>query len=738
LYEKLFCATIAALNSTPSDGVPSEGIPLMEIKFNNIDELRAYLKSNDKREFEELRPVLVITMDDPVRNDGYQRPGVDFGQALVASIELSGYRACDACYDDKTADLCCFDFPSDDAWQSTLTTIDPSWVLSSYHIRQLDETGRHSKEQKRISELDSDESLDYELLLQRKIRVLILASHELIDHYLAKILLPWRGVPDELLPVVIHHGPDGGTIVPLDKLRSARTRFASELRFLFNHARNFCTVANRALFKIYLDDDIDKLEAQRGLPSLSEYSWEWGHPIFLQILHHLKDTGRVGTHRSRLKLSQMVTPFSFSYVYAEGLSIFEKTSEGYDFIWQGSGEFKEWKIPVGKAPRPEEQDPTAYSSHFAHHIFNVFQHMERTGLLGLDGNTIVLSPWGVKFLELLGAETRDPDVLLRWRSDDGELGTQKDVSSMDAWLERTFTSAKENIGLYFHTEEAALCTDAEFFNTGPISTSRLSILGVHVPITDSDFDDPEFAAEVATIAENETRIPISESYYGLVCSPPRMKTESKIIGLWIGVPLTVTYEDRLQAEPGWLRDTSREMAETIEAIRTATPAISRRLSGQEPRIIHGLPTKQKPGELRPLAWALAPSTPDGLRPIILGTASTIDLTGPVPEALRRRITTFPNRSPIPKYYDGINTFEGAGTNLITTTCGYFIGLYDEADDTFIVEREVHPDRVEAFGVMKRFMLGNLKAHFAIDRKEDGYWAVLKDGTVKRIFQNLNS
>jgi hypothetical protein len=708
------------------------------ITSNNFGELLAYLKGKDKREFEELRPVLVITMDDPVRNGGYQRPNVDFGQALVASIELSGYSARNACFDDKTADLCCFDFPSDDIWQNAPSTTDPSWTMSTYSLKQLDETGKYAKNQKRISGLDSGGSLKYSLTLQQNIKVLVLACHELIDQYIAKLLLPWNGVPDELLPIVIHHGPDGGTIVPLDRLRSARAKFAPEVRFLFNHARNFCTVAKRALFKIYLDDDIYKLEARRGLPYLSEYSWEWAHPIFLQVLHHLRDTGRVGTHNHRRELSQRITPFSFAHLYAEGLSIFERTSEGFDFVWRGSGAFKEWRTPLGKALHPEEQDPSAYSSHFTHRIFNIFQHIERTGLLGLDGTNIVLSPWGVKFLELLGPQTNDPDVLLRWRNGGAEIGTVNDISSMDVWLFQTFTSAKANIDSRFHGDEALLCEDAEFLKSGPISTSRLSILGVHVPLNDHDLDDPAFNAEVAAIAESEKRIPIAERYCGLVYDPPKMRTKSEVRGFWIGVPLAVTYEGALAAEPGWLKDTSQEMSEALEAIRTTTPAIGRRLLGHEPRIVHGIPTTEEPGELRPLGWRLASSTLDDLRPIIFGVASTIDLSGPVSEALRRRLTFFPAKEAIPKYYDGINAFRGVGTELVTTTCGYFIGLYNEADDTFIIDREVHPDRVEAFGFNKSFMLGNLKAHFAIDRKDDGYWAVLKDGSVKRINQILNS
>ncbi len=707
------------------------------VKSDNIGELLAFLKARDKREVEELRPVLVITMDDPVTNGGYQRPGVGFGQALVASIELSGYSAGDASYDDKIADLCMFDFPTSSSWSDPITATTPSWIFPTYGFKQLDKGGNYAKQQKRIAGWDSDKEIECERILRRQVKVLVLASHELTDEFIAKILQPWQDVGEEKLPLLIHHGPNGGMIIPIDRLRRARNRFTAELRFFFNHAKAFCSVAERALFKIYLDDDIDKREARRSLPYLDQYSWEWAHPIFLQVLHMLKDNGCVGTHEHRRMLNQRATPYSFAYLYAEGLPIFEKAGEGYDFVWRGTGAFKEWRIHLGKAPRPDEQEPNAYSSHSTHFIFNIFRHIHSTGLLGLDGDRIVLTPWGAKFLDLLGPETNDPDVLLRWR-EGLEIGTFNDIEKMDAWLESTFLAAKTSIGNGFAGEEALSCEDADFLKTGPLSSNRLSILGVHVPISTFDLDDSAFAAAIAKVAEGESIVPIAERYIGLVYDPPKMKTESRLSGLWVGVPLAINSDGALSREPGWLKDISQEYQEALEAMRTAAPAISDRLAKYEPRMIHGIPTKENMGELRPLKWKVAPTRPDDLRPIIYGVASTISLQGDLPEPLRRRLGHFAKKPGIPEYYDGINQFKGVGIDQVTTTCGYFVGLYDETDGTFVIDREVHPDRIESFGFKRGFMLGNLKAHFEVDWKEDGYWTILNDGTVKRIVVQLNS
>jgi hypothetical protein len=716
--------------------IEDDGHGKIVIKTNNIAEILDFLKANDKREIEDLRPVLVITMDDPVGNDGYQRPRVNFGQALAASIELSGYSAGNACFDDKSATLCTFDFPTAHKWTDAIRITEPLLAPPSFGFKQLDTSANYSQTQKKIAGWDSDEKNERISILRTRIKALVLASHELTDQYIAKVLQPWDGIAEQDLPLLIHHGPEGGSIVALERIRVARERFTAELRFLFNHAKLFCDVTERALFKILLDADVDRMEAEKSIPYLTQYTWTWAHPLFLQVLHFLKDSGRVGTHDHRRHLSKTATPFSFAHLYAEGLPIFERTKDGFDLVWRGTGAFKEWRQALGRAPRPEEQEPTAFSSHFTHFVFNVFQHVHSTGLLGLDDDRIVLSPWGLDFINLLGPETKDPDVLLRWRRD-LEIGSSNDIDHMDAWLYTTFTAAKKSINKHIIEEENYVFDDPDFFAADLTSSNRLSIFGFHIQISSSDMNDSTFADEIAEIAASERRIPASERCIGLIYDRPKMKTDSKLSGLWIGVPLAVNSDGALSNEPGWLRDTSRTHDEAMEVVRTTSPEIKRRIVGQEPRLIHNLPTKEPIRELRSLPWKLAPTDADNLRPIIFGVASTINLQSEIPAGLRRYLQ-HTEKTAIPNYYDGICQFRGIGTELVTTTCGFFVGIYDESNGTWFIEREVNPDRLEAFSFKKRHMLGNLKAHFAIDRKNDGYWTVLKDGTTKQLFPRLDS
>lgn len=704
--------------------------------FHSLEELQSFLGVRDERETEKLRPVLLLTMDDPVLNGGYQRPHVDL-RGLASSIALSGYSAKHACRDDKAADLCCFDFPKI-KWENVPAIAAPKWNLSFYSVRQLDENGAVSKTQTKIEEKDVRDVGNYSRLLRERVKVLVLASYELTDHYLAKILLPWIDVEDDGLPSVIHHGPDGGAIVPLDRLVLARERFSTELRFLYNYASNFCTLANRALFKIYMDEDLDKFEAASRLFHISMYSWRSAHPIFLQILHNLKALGHVGTHEHRKNLAKQVSPFSYAHFYGDGLPMFDKVDGCYEFQWSGTGKYQEWRLPMGRALQAEEIDHDAYSSHFVHEVFKTFQHVERAGLLGLDGDTIVLSPWGVQFLELLGPCTNDPDVLLRWRRGGDEIGSLADVEAMDEWIERVFSQAKERVDSFLNGVEAELCDDVEFLKTTALSIHKLSVLGIQVPITLEDLECPVFRKEIDLLAEHEEKVSIDARNYGLVYQPPKMKTESKISGFWVGVPLAITHGDPIPNEPTWLKNTSKERLEALEAIKLLPPALRRRLEGQQPRIIHGIPTAGPLGELRSLDWNLASGKADNLQPIIFGVISSVDLRSQMSSFFRQRLKTFNLRPGIPEYFDGVNLFRAGRSELVTTTCGYFVGLYNEEDDTFFIDGGISAERIEAFESKKSEMFANLKGQFAIHRSDEGYWAILKDGSAKRIIVPLSS
>jgi hypothetical protein len=720
----------------------------MEIKVNedgqtvitstNPDEIVGYLKSRDTRKIETFRPVHIFTIDDPVRNDGLQRPGVEFGSSLVKSIGITGFHADDASYDDLSSDLYQFTFERNLPWKSIPVVSEPSAEHSAYSVRQLDHNGNYAAEQKRIVGKHVGEEVPYQQLLQENVKVLVIASHELIDAYITKALGAWSDVQDERLPVVIHHGPDGGSIVPLERIRSARDRFKAEARFLYNHALNFSVLARRALFKIYFDEQLSKQVARHALPSVSEYRWRWAHPFFLQILHHLKRLGRIGTDEHRIQLNKKVDGFSYAHVYAKGLPVFEKTGDRHEFVWKGTGAYPESRIAVGRAPEPGEQDPNAYSSHFEHPYFQVFHHIEHTGLLGLDGDDIVLSPWGVKFLEIMGPDTDDADVLLRWRTPTGEIGGAESVKAMDRWLNRVFRSVKRRVAQF--PDQLALFDDETYFKA-PVS-NQLSLLGVHLALNDADFDDPHFAAEVARIGDSEATIPIAARNYGLVHEPAKMGAESKVTGIWVGVPLAVAYSDPLTREPGWLQDLRKERTEAGEAMRAATPLLRKRLEGSDIKPIHGLPIVESTGLLRELPWALDADDGDILRPIFLGVTSTVDKTAPASKALTTRLminsSSDSEKGPAPKYYDGISHWHGKGTNLTTATCGYFIGLYNETRDTFLVDREIHPNRIERFENNREFMLGNMGPYFEVDRSEQGYWTVLSDGTTKKINLSLQS
>lgn len=697
---------------------------------SNFDELVQYLEKTSGRERpdeEELRPVHVLTIDDPARNDGWQRDKVPLGEGLAASIALSGRRANEACVDDCTSDLFEFRFDRNFPWKTLPLVTAPNRNHSRFRILHLETDGSVSDKRKNIAGLDSstDEGLPH--LLRENVKVLVVASYEMTDEYLSKSLVAWDGHPDDKLPMVIHHGPEGGCILPAEQVSSARNRFQAEARFLYNHATNFSILARRALFKIYFDERLPRHEAARRLPSIGFLSWRWAHPFFLQVLHYLRRLGRIGTNEHRERLEERVTSLSFAHLYANGIPVFGKSGRGFDLTWNGTGSYPAWREELGRVLLPAEE---SMSLHFHHRIFDCFQHVESMGILGLDGNDIVLSPWGVKFLDIMGPETEDPDVLLRWRTPAGDMGTPADVKAMDRWINRTFRSVKRRVAGY--REEMALLDDPAYLANTPISQNRLSLVGIHLPVDDASLLDTEFAAEIARIARAEQDTPLKDRRIGLVHEPPRLGADAKMIGLWIGVPISVTHDDPLRREPGWLMNLSGAKNEALLAVRSLSRPIMDRIEGLSIGVVHDIPTPEALGDVCSLDWNIQAEPGDVLRCIISGITSTIDMET-APDSIRRvPLISRRDGSFEPEIHVGINHFRGKGNSIRTATCGLFVGVYNETKGTHFIDPNVHPEKARKFEIMKPRLLGNLASFLEVNRTEQGFWAVLSDGTVKRI------
>lgn len=706
------------------------------LRWQSASDFIAHMNRKDKREIETFRPALVISMDNPFHGDGIQRPSVPLGEHLNNSMALAGYSAGLANCDDMGCDQHQFEFESDLDLASLPFLSEPRFLYRRTMMRQLDHTGKRAEAQKRTVGIHVGEKDTHSKLVRDNVKLMVLSSHELTDAFLAKMLGPWIGCSIQTFPTVIHHGVDRGVIVSPERIQVAMERYTAEARFLYNHAINFSELARRALFKIYHDERLSKQEAAKSLPRLGEYHWHWGGPFLLQLLHYLRRLGRVGTDEHRVKLKESVDCWWFAHVYARGLPIFEKTVSGYDWVWPGTGAYPPARMAVGTAPTPEEQDPDALSTHNEHPIFSTFQDIGATGLLGLDGDDIVLSPWGLKFLDIMGAETEDPDVLLRWRTKTGEIGASKDMDAMDAWLARAFGAAKQRVESF--VDEMKLYDDPNYFENARYS-QKLSVMGVLVSIDEGDLAEPSLAAEIARIGDTEASMPLSHRHYGIVRDPARMGVESRITGIWIGVPLSVTSGSPFDRETGWLRNLDAERREAQQVIEAAAQTLRDRMAEKTPHLMHGIPITAEAGKLRKLPWALEVAEGEQLRPIFLGVTSTVDRTAPVSRGVRRRLSSRSfSQLPEPDVYDGINDFIGKDTNLFTVTCGHFVGLYNDTTGAHLIERELSLERTKEFDRRKGAILANLKAFFAVQKSDYGYWAVLKDGSTRRIRPALQS
>lgn len=707
------------------------------IKTDNIQELLEYLKSRDKREIEAFRPVLVVSIGDPDLNGGQHNPQYDYGAAIVETLALVGYRPEQASFTDLSSESYSFDFKKKATWPDLPCLSEPEISLSHHMLRQFDSTGRCATDQKRLVGVHVDNVKSYTDVVRDNVKVLVVASNDLTDSHIVKALDHWEGVATEELPIVVHHGPDGGAIVSKDRLQFARERFLAEQRFLYNHAMNFSEIARRTLFKIYFDERLAKETARSALPWIGELRWRWAHPFLLQLLHLLKRLGRIGTDEDRVNLQRSVSGFIYAPIYAKGLPVFEKVESGYDFVWTGSGKYPEYRLPLGMVPDHGDYDPDSYSTLWPHRFFSTFQHIEHVGLLGLNGDDIVLTPWGLKFLEIIGSESEDPDVLLRWRTELGEIGGSDDIADMDGWIVKTFEGSKRRINEFQDVIE--LFDDATYLKGCPVS-NQLSILGRYLPLSETDLANPGIQREIQTVQAAEHGIELKDRNCGLILEAERMGAERRILGVWIGVGLAVSSLDEMAREPGWLKNLDALENEANAALQVVPPYL-RALAEKHPvSVVHGLITPESRGVLRELSWRIEADEKDILRPIILGVVSTIDKTATHSKSLSvsLMINDTSEAVPAPNYYDGIGHYHGKGTNTVTTTCGYFVGIYNETRETYVIDRELNSARINGFEMRKEGMMGNLARYFDVNRSTHGYWAILSDGSARQINLRLQS
>jgi hypothetical protein len=696
---------------------------LTNVSPNEIDQ---FIESSlPRREIEPMRPVLVYEFEiNGIRSGG----GGRFAEA-ARSLGFDGAQTC-LCTIIKS-DTTRFVYPRNFKWRDLPVVTAPEREFFSHRLKALKSDGAWDPRRIEFDGLKGSGRTTDLKAIGDNVRAVVISSHEFREDLLDCALSAWRDAADEALPVVMHHDGKAGRIIPHSQVRDIKGDAEAEHRFVFNHTVNLNVLARHILLKFAVDERLPRSEANACLPQFSNYSIPWGHPLVLQTMHLLRSMGRTGTKAEAYALSA-VDSYEIAWTLAEGMPIFDKVDDGYRMTWTGTGSYPAWREPMGEVEnliqQPKDDSPMIRSYHWA---LTAFKDMVPLGLLGLkDDGSIVLSPRGVALLDVLGPETKDPDVLLRWRRGGSRIGGAADVKAMDRWLNRAFRSVKRRVAALPDID--ALDEGASVAPGGGTS-NRLAVFGASIPLSVFDKEDAAVAAAVAELLSSND--PITSKRCGLGFTSPHMGVSPQPSHVWFGVPLRVLGDFDCQIEqPGFLKDASGLAEAALQSFSQAPEPFRTYLAGATPAVVYDLRVSERTQTIVELPSTLSADTDDVVVDIVMGVTSRHDVNGDIPDYMKTHLRMFSDRPPLPmtrSRTDGINQYR-CDDGIHVVTYGHIVGKLNETKGTHVMDLNVSDERRAGIDRMRKHLLVNAHQFFSRDLSDHGCWAILSNGSPKRM------
>ena len=236
-------------------------------------------------------------------------------------------------------------------------------------------------------------------------------------------------------------------------LRQTADEMRAHHRFMWSHKFNACVIMRRAAAEASGSVAVGKRYDETAFRLHDEYGGELGNPWNLQLLY-------------------AIAGLSFPLSQEEALAIRrERAAERSKSGLERRSPVDEWMHMCRRLPffdmKEDVNDPSGreiwkgsgrYTSYESEHRGNLIDHAGTkplvSGFINLvladmimrdrEGNAR-LTPSGARFLDIIGDSAADPDVLLRWRTPDGLIGSPADIQAMDRWLYRNFRAVKRRV-----------------------------------------------------------------------------------------------------------------------------------------------------------------------------------------------------------------------------------------------------------------------------------------------------
>lgn len=314
-----------------------------------------------------------------------------------------------------------------------------------------------------------------------------------------------------------------------DEIASLERKFRAKHHLAFNYIYNMIVLGSRARF----------VAAQFGEDVAYETSA--GYHLFHEESHDvMADPAQQFTPFSieALRLiSQQRPTAQVSYedvdrVWKDALSRLEfmrRSDDGSVHLeWAGSGKFAPWREKVAGL---NDKGGTVGDQ------LTDLMSLYTSGLITIVDGEVAITPNGRAFVQILGNTVTDPDLLLRWRTAEGIVASERDIPAIDRWLSSHFRALKRKVASF----PPSPLTEPGLRWKIP-ARNRLVVRGHR--IDSADLTSPQIRELTKSINENNRALGLSDQRVGFVFSEDPFDQSERPTGFWFGRPLGIVPIER--------------------------------------------------------------------------------------------------------------------------------------------------------------------------------------------------
>lgn len=661
------------------------------------------------------RPVVVYSVR---RNDDYVIKGRGKYQELGAflrEIGHLGYKPTDVIDIQPDASMASFRWPRNLVWKSLPIIQAPAYKGGWCPRMVMDDAGMQRGVRTTRSgsmEPDDESIVERSPVINACTKVLVVADYARDDRTIFEVSAV--AGPDVSGVSLMHF--DGSRLEMIDPTEVAgiHRHFSAHERFVFNYALNLFVIGGRAWVKAARELGYSQQHVEYYVPKPGSIGWRSAHPLALQVLYALRDYG-TSAERGKGEIYDLLkSPAKM----AAAMPFFRIEDSHFIFEWKGSGRYAPWIENLG--PCENDMD-RAWNG-----VVHILSDLVMADLIGAEGGGVALTALGHRYLELIGDEADDPDVLLRWRTADGRFGAPEDIPAMDRWLNRTFRAIKRKVnGL-----SASPPTENVDHPWPPAPSNVVYARGYSIPLSADMRADPTIEDLLQEFIRHEAANDLRNRDRGVIRGDLGFGELGAVKGLWIGIPLGV-YDTNKQTLA--LLDALRDWSAFDERIA----ALTARFSGTklapwlaaEPSVIEAGRTAGEHVVYAEPDILSAPDTDAPVSFVIKGIVLPIEDLRNETHELRQLIGLQRLGESVMKITDGIRV-TGSGSK-VAVSWGLLAGRLNHKTNELVLQTTFNSGRSSGAAAGKAAPL----LAMALDDprlRKDGYWMISPDGSVTEI------